>query len=166
MTCIKSFSIFGLPQTLSSPASTHHRLSNQHHTYVHVPIQTDHPPRPQLQNIVPLLLSKLTYIVIIFYNKYFPLIKWCRWKFHFPFLRRYFSCKNSRMMYFLLFQQHIMGNQEIFFLINRNISRQTDCKYRPTTFISVYTIVPLCTHTSSCVKCRPTPTLLPENYFA
>ncbi len=80
-------------------------------------------------------LQELTYIVIIFYNKYFPLIKWCSWKFHSPFLCQCFFCKNSRMMYFLLFQQHIMGDQEIFFLINRNISRQTDCKYGPAPFI-------------------------------
>ena len=95
--------------------------------------------------------QKLTYIVIIFYNKYFTLIKWCRWKFHAPFLRRYFFCKNSCMMYFLLFQQHIMGNQKIFFLINRNISRQTDRKYRPTTFIfSIYYRTFMYTHQFMC----------------
>ena len=44
-----------------------------------------------------------------------------------------------------------MGNQKIFFLINRNISRQTDRKYRPTTFIfSIYYRTFMYTHQFMC----------------
>lgn len=165
MTCIKSFFNFGLPQILSSPASAHHRLSNQHHTYVHVPIQTDHPPRPQLQILSHFFFQNSRTSLSSSIISTLRLLSGADGS-STPLLAPIFLLQEQLHDVLPPLPTTHYGESENLFLINRNISRQTDRKYRPTTFISVYTIVPLCTHTSSCVKCRPTPTLLPESYFA